>query len=85
MSSAVVFSKAKTVAAAIGGTLTALMVALTAVQLVLGDGKVDVGEYSTLFGTAVTLAGTVYAVWRTENRVISAPQPARGSLSDRGY
>lgn len=71
MSSAIVFSKAKAVAAGVGSTLTALMVALTAVQLVLGDGKVDVGEYSTLFGTAVTLIGTVYAVWKTENKVLS--------------
>lgn len=70
MSNLVTFSTAKAVAAGVGSTLTALMVALTAVQLVLGDGKVDVGEYSTLFGTAVTLIGTVYAVWRTENKVI---------------
>lgn len=77
MSNAIVFSKAKTVAAAVGGTLTACMVALTAVQLVLGDGKVDVGEYSTLFGTAVTLIGTVYAVWKTENKVLSGGDPIR--------
>jgi len=70
MSSAVTFSKAKAVAAGVGSTLTALMVALTAVQLVLGDGKVDVGEYTTLFGTAVTLVGTVYAVWKVENKVL---------------
>lgn len=82
MSSALVFSKAKAVAAGVGSTLTALMVALTTVQLVLGDGKVDVGEYSTLFGAAVSLAGTVYAVWRTENKVLNG-SPHGGT--DSGY
>ena len=66
----VIYSKAKTVAAAVGSTLTAVMVTLTVVQTVLDDGKLDVGEYSTLFGAGVTLIGTVYAVWRTENKVL---------------
>lgn len=65
-----VFSKAKAVAAGIGSTLTAILVTLTVVQTVLDDGKLDAGEYSTLFGAAVTLIGTVYAVWRTENKVL---------------
>jgi hypothetical protein len=63
-------SKAKAIAAGIGSTLTAILVALAVVQTVVDDGRLDVGEYSTLFGAAVTLVGTVYAVWRTENKII---------------
>lgn len=71
-----VFSKAKAVAAGIGSTLTAIMVALTVVQTVLDDGKLEVGEYTTLFGAAVTLVGTVYAVWKTENKILSGSASA---------
>lgn len=67
-----VFSKAKAVAAAVGSTLTAVMVALTVVQTVVDDGRLDVGEYSTLFAAGVTLVGTVYAVWKTENKIVKA-------------
>lgn len=70
MSGTVVFSKGKAIAAGIGSTLTALSVALTVIQLVIDDGRVDVGEYTTLFTAAVTLVGTVYAVWKTENKVL---------------
>lgn len=70
MSTTVTFSKAKTVAAAIGTTLTALSVALTVAQDALGDGTVSTGEVATLITTAVTLVGTVYAVWKTENKVL---------------
>lgn len=66
------FSKAKTVAAAIGSTLTAITVALAVVQLVLGDGKIDTGEVATLATAAVTLVSTVYAVWKTENKILHA-------------
>jgi fatty acid/phospholipid biosynthesis enzyme len=75
--SKVIYSKAKTVAAAIGSTLTALSVALTVVQLALGDGNIDAGEVGTLASAAVTLVGTVYAVWRTENKVLSAAPTER--------
>lgn len=71
MPNKLVFSKAKAIAAGIGSTLTALGVALTVIQLVIGDGKIEVGEYTTLISTAVTLVGTVYAVWKTENKVLS--------------
>jgi Na+/phosphate symporter len=63
-------SKAKTVAAAVGATLTALSVAATALQAALNDGAVSTGEVATLITTGVTLAGTVYAVWKTENKVL---------------
>ena len=63
-------TKAKMWAAAIGTTCTAIATALTAVQLVLGDGKIEVGEITTLATTALTLIGTVYAVWKTPNKSI---------------
>lgn len=75
MSTSITFSTAKAVAAAIGSTLTAIGVALTVVQLAIGDGKLDAGEYASLFSTAVTLLGTVYAVWKTENKVIREADP----------
>jgi hypothetical protein len=59
---------AKTVAAAVGATLTALTTALAVVQIALSDGKLDAAEYGTLTTAGVVLVGTVYAVWRTPNR-----------------
>jgi fatty acid/phospholipid biosynthesis enzyme len=70
MSTKVIYSKAKTVAAAVGSTLTALSVALTVVQQALGDGTVSAGEVTSLIATGITLVGTVYAVWKTENKVL---------------
>lgn len=62
------FTAAKTVAAAIGSTLTALTTALAAVTLALSDDKLDFAEYGSLTTAAVTLGATIYAVWRTPNR-----------------
>lgn len=59
---------AKTVAAAVGATLTALTTALAAVQFALSDDKIDFAEYGTLTTAALTLGATIYAVWRTPNR-----------------
>lgn len=64
------YTKAKMWAAAIGGTCTAVSVAITTVQLVLGDGKIEAGEITTLITTGVTLVSTVYAVWKTRNQPI---------------
>lgn len=61
-------TKAKTYAAAVGATLTALAVALPVVNDALSDDRVDGGEIATLITAAITLAGTVYAVWRVPNR-----------------
>jgi hypothetical protein len=36
----------------------------------LNDGKIQGGEIATLITTAVTLAGTVYAVWKTPNKPV---------------
>jgi len=62
------FTAAKTKAAAVGATLTALLVALGPLQTALDDDKLDLGEATNLAGVLVTLAGTVYAVWRTQNK-----------------
>lgn len=64
-------TKAKAWVAALGTSLTAAATALATVQLVLSDDAVDLTEYSTLLTAAVTLAATVYGVWRTPNKVIS--------------
>lgn len=58
---------AKARAAAIGATLTALAAAWAVASVALNDGKIQGGEVATLLTTAVTLVGTVYAVWRTPN------------------
>jgi hypothetical protein len=65
-----VFTKAKTYAAAIGATLTALMTALATAQSVLDNGALDAGEYGLITTAVVTLGGTVYAVWRTPNKPV---------------
>lgn len=69
------FTKAKTYAAAIGATATAVMAAVASVQVVLDDGALDAAEYGLIATAVVTLVGTVYGVWRTENKVIN---PASG-------
>lgn len=56
--------------AAVGATLTALLVALGPLQDALADGKLDLGEATTLGGVVVTLVGTVYAVWRAPNKPV---------------
>lgn len=64
------WTKAKMWAAAIGGTCTAIVVALGPLQGALADGHIDTGEAAGLIGVAVTLVGTVYAVWRTPNTLV---------------
>lgn len=56
--------------AAVGATLTAFLVALGPLQDALADGKLDLQEATTLGGVAVTLVGTVYAVWRAPNKPV---------------
>lgn len=70
------YTKAKTYAAAVGGTLTALMSAVATAQVVLDDGALDIGEYGLIATAVATLASTVYAVWRTPNQVISGQNRA---------
>lgn len=63
---------AKAWMAALGASLTAVTTALATVQLVLSDDAVDLAEIGTLAVAASTLAATVYAVWKTPNKVVSA-------------
>lgn len=54
-------------AAAIGGTLTALMAATATAADVLADDKLTAGELGLVATAVATLVGTVFAVWRTPN------------------
>lgn len=60
----------KAKAAAVGTTLTAILVALGPLQDALADDKIDLSEATTLGGVLVTLVGTVYAVWRVQNKPV---------------
>ena len=78
------FTKAKTYAAAIGATATAVTAAIASVQVVLDDGALDAAEYGLIATAVVTLVGTVYGVWRTENKVIDpAPVPTTRATAYR--
>lgn len=63
---------AKAWVAALGTTLTAATTALAAVSLALADDAVDLTEVAALVTAAVTAGATIYGVWRTPNRVVSA-------------
>ena len=63
-------SKAKMWVAAIGSTLTALLVFLTPLGGALEDGKLDGGEVAGLVVTFISLVGTVYGVWRVRNKPV---------------
>lgn len=65
---------AKAVVAAIGGTLTALTTAVATATVVLDDDAVDLAEVTTITTAVVTLISTVYGVWKTVNRPVSAGQ-----------
>jgi hypothetical protein len=58
---------AKAVVAGIGATLTALMTMWATVSVAAQDDAFDVGEIGTLTTAAITLALTVWAVWRVPN------------------
>lgn len=60
--------KAKMWAAAIGSTLTAILVFLGVLSPALDDNQLTVGEVTPLVAAVVTLASTVYAVWRVRNK-----------------
>lgn len=64
------YTKAKAWAAAIGATCTAVVVFVGVLMPALGDGHVDGGELTTLVTAAVTLVGTVFAVWRVRNKPV---------------
>jgi hypothetical protein len=58
-------TKAKAVAAAIGATATAIATAITAAS---SFDKLDAASIAGLVTIAFTLVGTIYAVWKTENK-----------------
>jgi hypothetical protein len=65
---------AKAWVAAVGGTLTALTTAVATATVVLDDDAVDFTEVGTIATGVATLIGTVYGVWKTVNRPVSAGQ-----------
>ena len=65
---------AKAWVAGIGTTLTALMTATATATVVLDDDAIDLAEVSTITTAVATLVATVYGVWATKNRPVSAGQ-----------
>lgn len=59
--------RAKAIVAAIGGTLTALMVVLATVNVAAEDDIFDAGEIGSITTAVMTFALTVWAVWRVPN------------------
>lgn len=64
------YTPAKAWAAAIGTIATAIATAMATVQVVLDDGALDFSEYGMIATAAATLLGTIYAVWKTENKPV---------------
>ena len=64
------FTAHKAWMAAVGTTLNAFTVFWASASLVLSDDAVDLNEYGSLATAVATLVGTVYAVWRVENKRI---------------
>lgn len=54
--------------AAIGTVATAIATTAATVQVVLGDDKIDMGEYGTIAVAVATLVTTIYGVWKAENK-----------------
>lgn len=65
-------TKAKTVVAAVGTTLTALTTAIAAVNVALSDNSLDGNDYLSLAVAATTLVSTIYGVWRVPNKPVSS-------------
>lgn len=57
----------KAIVAAVGVTLTALTTWLAAVAVAVGDDAIDFEEIGALVLATLTLASTVYGVWRVPN------------------
>lgn len=63
---------AKAWAAAIGGTCTAILLFLGILNPALEDGEISTAEVVPLIAGIVTLASTVYAVWRVRNKPVTS-------------
>lgn len=65
------FTPHKAVISAIGVTLTALTTAWAAVELAVADGAVSADEIGSTASAVAAAIGTIYAVWRVPNRVVT--------------
>lgn len=65
------FTSAKTIAAAIGTTATAIASAAAAVRVALSDGSLDGGDISTIVTAVIVAGASIYSVWRTPNKVVT--------------
>lgn len=58
----------KAIVAAIGTTATAVSTWVAAVAVVASDDAIDLAEVGAVTTATLTLAATVYGVWRTVNK-----------------
>lgn len=54
--------------AGIGSTLTAATACLATVSVAVGDDVIDAQEISSIAGAVALMVGTVYGVWKAENK-----------------
>lgn len=64
------FTKAKMWVAAVGGTLTGASAVVATLNVAFENNAVDAGEWGLIITALVTFAGTVRAVWATENKPV---------------
>lgn len=55
---------------AVGSTLTALTTFWASTAVFLSDDAVDFNEIGSLVSLGLSLGGTVYGIWRTENKPV---------------
>jgi len=65
------FTPHKAVISAIGTTLTALATAWAAVENAGSDGLINAADYGSIATAVAAAVGTIYAVWRVPNRVVT--------------
>lgn len=66
------FTKHKAVISAVGTSLTAVATAWAAVQNATSDGLMDATDYGSIATAVAVAVGTIYAVWRVPNQVVTA-------------
>ncbi len=59
---------AKAIAAAVGTTATAITTWVAAFTVVASDDAIDLAEVGAITTATLTMAATVYGVWRVVNR-----------------
>lgn len=65
------FTKHKAVISAVGTSLTAVATAWAAVQNATSDGLMDATDYGSIATAVAVAVGTIYAVWRVPNQVVT--------------